>query len=67
VLSVVLLVTGARTTWVLVPLVVLPLAVPALAGWRFWRTPAPRWPPSAPALYVLLTFASYFILGLSYT
>lgn len=67
VLSVLLLLAGARPTWLLVPLAVLPLALPALAGWRFWRTPAPRWHPLAPALYVLLTFAGYFVLSLSYT
>jgi hypothetical protein len=67
VLSVVLLVTGARATAVLLPLAVLPLALPALAGWRFWRTPAPRWPPAAPAMYVLLTFAGYFVLSLAYS
>ncbi|WNI16363.1 hypothetical protein [Actinacidiphila sp. ITFR-21] len=67
VVSVVLLLAGARATSALVPLAVLPLALPALAGWRFWRTPATRWPPAAPAFYVLLTFACYFVLGLSYT
>lgn len=66
VLSAALLLVGARATWALVPLAVLPLALPAAAGWRFWRTRAPRWHPAAPALYVLLTFAGYFILSLSY-
>jgi hypothetical protein len=66
--SVVLLLAGARTTAALVPLAVLPLAMPAMAAWRFWRTPTTtRWPPAAPALYVLLTFACYFVLSLSYT
>ncbi|MFJ9518093.1 UbiA family prenyltransferase [Kitasatospora sp. NPDC101801] len=64
VLSTVLLVTGMRTAPVLVPLAVLPLVLPAVAGWRFWRTKAPRWSPAAPGLYLLLTYASYFVLSL---
>ncbi len=64
VLSTVLLVIGARMTPVLVPLAVLPLALPALAGWQFWRKRAPRWSPVAPGLYLLLTFTSYFVISL---
>lgn len=64
-LSVALLLAGARTSWALVPSAVLPLALPALAAWRFHRNPAPRWHPLAPALYVLLTFTGYFALGLA--
>ncbi|SEK56049.1 UbiA family prenyltransferase [Streptacidiphilus jiangxiensis] len=65
-LSTVLLVTGARSTPALVPLAVLPLVLPALAGWRFWRKRTSRWSPVAPALYLLLTFTGYFALSLSY-
>ncbi|CAM5259318.1 hypothetical protein SVIOM74S_06023 [Streptomyces violarus] len=64
-LSAVLLIAGARATAVLVPLAVLPLALPALAGWRFRRSAALRWPAAAPALYLLVTFAGYFVIGLS--
>ncbi|MET8153724.1 hypothetical protein ACIBSW_09785 [Actinoplanes sp. NPDC049668] len=48
--------------WALVAVV--PLALPALAGWRFFSTAAPRWSATSPALYLLLTFAGYFLLGL---
>ncbi|GID91141.1 hypothetical protein ACFQFC_38355 [Amorphoplanes digitatis] len=49
--------------WALVAVV--PLALPAVAGWRFFRTAAPRWSAAAPALYLLLTFTGYFLLGLA--
>ncbi|WP_109006102.1 hypothetical protein [Streptomyces rishiriensis] len=64
-LSAVLLIAGARATAVLAPLAVLPLALPALAGWRFRRSTTLRWPEAAPALYLLVTFAGYFVIGLS--
>ncbi|KOV27248.1 hypothetical protein ADK60_19900 [Streptomyces sp. XY431] len=66
VLSAALLITGARTTPALVPLAVLPLVLPALAGWQFWRRSTPRWSPVAPGLYLLLTYTGYFVLSLSY-
>ncbi|WP_159394424.1 UbiA family prenyltransferase [Streptomyces sp. NRRL S-495] len=66
VLSAALLITGARTTPALVPLAVLPLVLPALAGWQFWRKRTPRWSPVAPGLYLLLTYTGYFVLSLSY-
>lgn len=66
VLSTVLLVVGARTTPALVPLAVLPLVLPALAGWQFWRKRTLRWSPLAPGLYLLLAFTCWFALGLSY-
>jgi hypothetical protein len=40
-----------------------PLVLPFGAGWRFRRGSAPRWSAVAPALYLLLTFAGYFLLG----
>jgi hypothetical protein len=43
---------------------VVPLVPIVLAGWRFLSTSAPRWPAAAPALYLLLTFTGYFLLGL---
>ncbi|MFJ5921027.1 UbiA family prenyltransferase [Kitasatospora sp. NPDC092948] len=66
VLSAALLITGARSTPTLVPLAVLPLLLPALAGRQFWRKRAPRWSPLAPGLYQLAVFICYFMLGLSY-
>ncbi|MEU7907076.1 hypothetical protein [Actinoplanes sp. NPDC049118] len=57
-----LLAQRASGAWAL--LAVVPLVLPALAGWRFFATSAPRWPAASPALYLLLTFAGYFLLGL---
>jgi hypothetical protein len=44
---------------------VLPLAFPALAARSFWREHRPRWPAQSPPLYLLATFISYLILGLT--
>ncbi|MEO3823799.1 hypothetical protein [Actinomadura sp. B10D3] len=62
VLSVCLLAAFSRAPdgWTL--LAVLPLIVPALAVWRF-RRGRTRWPPAAPPLYLLLTFAAYLAIG----
>ncbi|MFE4518177.1 hypothetical protein ACFRMQ_28795 [Kitasatospora sp. NPDC056783] len=65
-LSTALLIAGARTTPALVPLAVLPLLLPALAGWQFWRKRKPRWSPIVPGLYLLSAFTGYFLLSLSY-
>ncbi|MCP9984369.1 hypothetical protein [Actinomadura madurae] len=43
-------------------LAVLPLIVPALAAWNF-RRGRTRWPPAAPALYLLLTLAGHLAIG----
>ncbi|MEV1287423.1 hypothetical protein [Micromonospora sp. NPDC049679] len=59
-----LLVSVVRSGWAWVPLAVVPLALPALAAWRFRRTEARRWSALAPALYLLLTFVGYCALGL---
>lgn len=48
--------------WTLAALV--PLVPPAAAAWRFSRGRT-RWPRSAPAVYMLLSFASYLVLGLA--
>ncbi|MGP4024936.1 hypothetical protein [Actinomadura sp. 3N407] len=56
----------APAGWTLIAL--LPPAVPAAAAWRFRRGHGERdrrWPRTAPALYLLLTFASYIVLGLA--
>jgi len=45
-------------------LAVAPLLPTVLSGWRFFSTAAPRWPAASPALYLLLTFTSYLLLGL---
>ncbi|MEU4221425.1 hypothetical protein [Actinoplanes sp. NPDC026623] len=45
-------------------LAVVPLVPIVLSGWRFLAAAAPRWPAAAPALYLLLTFTGYFLLGL---
>ncbi len=66
VLSVLLLMTQARPVALLTPLALLPLLLPARAGWRFWRTRTPRWPAASPAYYVLSTFACYLALSLTY-
>ncbi len=58
------LIGTARSSWVWALLAVIPLVLPVLAGWRFWTTTAPRWSAGSPALYLLLTFAGYFALGL---
>jgi 4-hydroxybenzoate polyprenyltransferase len=52
----------APPAWTLAAL--LPLVVPAAAGYRFLRGRT-RWPPSAPALHLLLTFTGYAALGLA--
>lgn len=63
-IAVLILVVQARTSlgWTLTAVV--PLALPALVGWRFWRTKLPRWPPNTAALYLLVTFVAYFAIGL---
>ncbi|MFG2379853.1 UbiA prenyltransferase family protein [Streptomyces avermitilis] len=66
VLSVLLLVTQARPVALLAPLALLPLLLPARAGWQFWRARIPRWPAASPAYYVLSTFACYLALSLTY-
>ena len=66
VLAVLLLVTQARPEALLVPLALLPLLLPARAGWRFFRAHAPRWPAASAAYYVLSTFACYLALSLAY-
>ncbi|MEU8799831.1 hypothetical protein [Spirillospora sp. NPDC048819] len=56
----------APAGWTLIALV--PLAAPAAAAWRFRRghgEPDRRWPRTAPAVYLLLSFASYIVLGLA--
>lgn len=67
VLSAALLVAGSRAPagWTLIALA--PLVPVALAAWSFWRgrTRSPRWPRAAPPLYMLLSFASYIVLGLT--
>jgi hypothetical protein len=62
--TVLLLIGTARSSWVWALLAVVPLVLPVLAGWRFWTTTAPRWSAGSPALYLLLTFAGCFALGL---
>ncbi|TDB85023.1 hypothetical protein [Actinomadura sp. 7K534] len=52
----------APAGWTLTAL--LPLASPLAATWAFARGRT-RWPPFAPALYMLLSFASYLALGLA--
>jgi hypothetical protein len=59
-----LLVSVQRSTGAWALPAVLPLAPIVLSGWRFRRTAATRWPTAAPALYLLLTFTGYFLLGL---
>ncbi|SNS51974.1 hypothetical protein [Actinoplanes regularis] len=49
---------------IVLPAVVVPLVLPMFAAWRFNRTESSRWPAAEPALYLLLTFAGYFLLGL---
>ncbi|TDC75537.1 hypothetical protein [Actinomadura sp. 7K507] len=63
-LSAVLLAAFSRAPagWTLAALV--PLFAPALAA-RAFRRGRTRWPPAAPALYMLLAFASYVALGLA--
>ncbi|TDC50639.1 hypothetical protein E1281_21630 [Actinomadura sp. KC345] len=41
-----------------------PLVSPALAAWAV-RRGRTRWPPGAPGAYLLLSFASYLVLGLA--
>lgn len=64
VVSLALLLVAARppTAWTL--LVAVPLLLPAVAGWRFWKHAKPRWSPVSPLLYLLLTFIAYFAVGL---
>ncbi|MFG2085955.1 MULTISPECIES: hypothetical protein [unclassified Spirillospora] len=52
----------APAGWTLAALA--PLAVPA-AAWRFGRGRDRRWPRTAPALYLPLSFAGYIVLGLA--
>ncbi|GLW35660.1 hypothetical protein Areg01_85950 [Actinoplanes regularis] len=62
--AVLLLVLAERAGGAWALLAVVPLALPFTAGWRFVRSASPRWPTASPALYLLLTFAGYFVLGL---
>ncbi|GAA0555550.1 hypothetical protein [Actinomadura livida] len=64
VLSAALLVAWSQAPagWTLAAL--LPLGSPIAAAWAFARGRT-RWPPFAPALYMLLSFASYLALGLA--
>lgn len=63
-LSAALLVARSEAPPAWTPAAVLPLVVPAVAGYRFLRGRT-RWPPAAPALHLLLTFAGYAALGLA--
>jgi hypothetical protein len=60
VLSTALLLAFSQARWTFAA--VLPLAVPALAAVGFGRGRT-RWPRTAPKLYLLLTLASYVVLG----
>lgn len=68
VLSAALLMAWSRAPagWTLIALA--PLAAPAAAAWRFRRGHGGRdrrWPRTEPVLYLLLSFASYLVLGLA--
>ncbi|XRQ02347.1 hypothetical protein ACN3XK_37740 [Actinomadura welshii] len=64
VLSAVVLVAFSQAPPGWTPAALVPLAAPAAAAWSFSRG-RPRWPRPAPALYMLLSFASYLVLGLA--
>ncbi|MFG1677312.1 hypothetical protein [Micromonospora sp. NPDC049282] len=44
--------------------VLLPLSLVMVAGWRFWHARESRWSPNAASWYLLVSFASYLVLGL---
>jgi hypothetical protein len=62
-LVLVLVVARSPSAWTL--LVAVPVLLPVVAGWRFWRASKPRWSPVLPLLYLLLTFTSYAAVGLA--
>ena len=41
-----------------------PLAVPMLAGWRFWRRRLPRWPARGALGFPLCAFLAFLAIGL---
>lgn len=45
-------------------LVLVPLAVPVLAGWRFWRHQLPRWPARGALGFPLCAFLAFLAIGL---
>jgi hypothetical protein len=45
-------------------LAIAPLAVPAAAGWRFWRKRLSRWPPMGALGYPLAAFTAFLLIGL---
>lgn len=45
-------------------LILVPLAVPALAGWRFWRHRLPRWPALGAVGFPLCVFLAFLAIGL---
>lgn len=45
-------------------LVLAPLAIPVLAGWRFWRHRLPRWPAHGALGFPLCAFVAFLAIGL---
>jgi hypothetical protein len=52
---------GSAWGWVLL----VPLIFPACGAYRYWRARANRWPVLAAALYLLVSFLAFLVIGLS--